>query len=173
MFIVVIIFYSLWFILTIMNQFKNAAYRKYILKIDIFRVLPLWTFFAPNPGVSDYNLLYRIKTVDGTILPFINIVLRSNKTISNAIWNPSKRGQKALNDFVQEIRRMVKKDGVIEENQHLLKITIPYIAIIHYCSHINQNSINDSIQFTIIESFGYTDRFEPRLVFNSDFHSIC
>jgi hypothetical protein len=145
----------------------------FLVKIDPFRVLPLWTFFAPNPGVSDYHLLYRTRNGKGDISSFINIRLRNKKNFMNAIWNPPKRSQKALNDFAQEIKRQIAVHNLDDESQHLLKLSLSYIAILHYCTEINRGaSDTESVQFMILESFGYFELAEPRLVLNSDFHQI-
>ncbi|MGY0035928.1 hypothetical protein [Pedobacter sp. NJ-S-72] len=40
---------ALWFLLTILCQFRDTKFSAYIRHtIDIFGLIPLWTFFAPN-----------------------------------------------------------------------------------------------------------------------------
>ena len=156
-----------------MNQFQNLKwFRNFVAKMDLFGLLPNWTFFAPNPGVSDYFLLYRVKFSDGKISEYKNISLR-NKRIVNAIWNPYKRRQKALNDFVQELRSYINEIHSNGRDPATIKISHGYIALLHYCSALCHSINNkDSIQFTILESFGHFETQKPKLVLNSDFHKL-
>ena len=167
------IFYILWFILTCLNQFHYSRLQKFLSKIDIFKILPIWTFFAPNPGTSDYYLLYRVRKKNGLISRFNNVSLRNRKSIINAIWNPHKRSQKALNDFVQEIRRVINTADLNETNQHLLKLSFSYVVTLHYCTELTRHITDvESVQFMIIESFGHFELKESRLILNSDFHNL-
>jgi hypothetical protein len=49
---------------------------------------------APNPGVSDYNLLFRFKLTDGTVTGFSRVALKADKKIGIALFNPKRRLQK-------------------------------------------------------------------------------
>src|SRR5690348_12432463 len=64
--ILIALFFLGWFILSILNQFGFAWFDK-ITRHDHFSLLPLWTFFAPNPGQSDYHLIYRDRKTDGSL----------------------------------------------------------------------------------------------------------
>lgn len=170
---IIFILYLSWLILTCFNQFHSDRVKQRLARIDILRLLPVWTFFAPNPGVSDFNLLYRAKGKSGKISPFHNIPLNGDKNILNAVWNPRKRIQKAIGDFVQEIRRVVISEEITAENQHFLKLTFGYIVILHYCANLSKSMEDiESVQFSIIETFGHFEGREPRLVINSDFHYL-
>jgi hypothetical protein len=166
----VIIFYVSWLILTCANQpvFRS---NKWISQHDIFHLVPIWTFFAPNPGVSDYNLLSRVKLADGTITAFQEIPLRSKKQISIALFNPNRRLQKALHDHARTIIMQIEK-GIPEENKENIKLTFSYISVLNYCSKLPAAPNAHSVQFIILESFGYLELREPRLILNSEFHKI-
>ena len=69
----------------------------FIHEIDYFSLIPSWTFFAPEPGVTDYHLLTRIKLKSGDFTPLVVESTANKKTINNAIWNPKKRKQKSFN----------------------------------------------------------------------------
>jgi hypothetical protein len=173
MFTILAIFYSAWLLLTCLYQFQNVRMQTFLSKIDIFRLLPIWTFFAPNPGVSDYHLLYRIRYVGGRISDFKNLDVTAGKSIKNAVWNPHKRVHKSLNDFVQEIRKTINTSDIDETNQYVLKLSFGYIVILNYCTELGRRvSDAESVQFMILESFGHFELREPRLILNSDFHNI-
>jgi len=173
MFYIVLSFYLLFACLTCLNQLSIPRLQRALARIDIFRLLPVWTFFAPNPGVSDYHLVYRCRDKNGNISPFKKVSLRNKKNIANAIWNPGKRSQKALNDFVQDIRRMISDNDMDETNEHLLKLSFSYIVTLHYCTELVKQTFEEaSVQFMILESFGYFELRKPRLILNSEFHRI-
>jgi hypothetical protein len=163
-------FYLIWLILTCANQpiFRS---NKWISRYDIFRLIPMWTFFAPNPGVSDFNLLSRVKLADGTITDFQEIPLRGEKKISMALFNPDRRLQKALNDHARTIITQIEND-VTEQNKENIKLTFSYISVLNYCTKLPAVANASAIQFIIIETFGYRELEEPRLILNSEFHRI-
>ena len=166
-------FYLLLVVLTCLYQLDFPRLQHFLSLINVFRILPRWTFFAPNPGVSDYHLLFRTKNKSGEVSPFVSIPLRNKKSLLNAFWNPHKRAQKALNDFVQEIRRWIARENFNEETQHLIKLSFSYVVTLHYCTELIRKSGDvESVQFTILETFGYSELAEPRLILNSDFHQL-
>ncbi len=169
-FFLVSAFYSCWLILTCANQPMFAS-NKWINRHDIFRLVPVWTFFAPNPGVSDYNLLMRAKLTDGRITSFDEIPLRSKKEISSAIFNPRRRLQKALHDHARTIIMQIETD-ITEENKQNIKLTFSYISILNYCAKLPVSPDTSFVQFVILESFGYQELREPRLILNSEFHRL-
>ncbi len=143
-------------------------------KIDVFNLLPVWTFFAPNPGITDYKLLYRIRKKDGHVSKFKNINLNQRKSILNAFWNPDKRSQKALSDLVQELKQFIFNNEISDENQNLIKLTLGYITILNYCTGLEKTNDNDadSVQFMILETYGFFEKKDPVLILNSEFHKI-
>jgi len=174
LFTAVLIFYASWIILTCVNQFYQAKkLQAFLEKLDLLHILPGWTFFAPNPGTSDYHLLYRVKNKNGDVSPFTSVKLKNQRQLLNAIWNPNKRAQKALTDFVQEIRMLVYLDHPEDPDHNLLRLSLSYIATLHYCTALGrQIPGTESVQFMIIESYGYITSQEPQLLLNSDFHQV-
>jgi hypothetical protein len=159
-----------WFIFTCANQ---PVFRpnKWIGRYDIFRLVPVWTFFAPNPGVSDFNLLTRVKLTDGAIEAFREIQLRGKKKIRTGLFNPDRRLQKVLSDHVCTILMQIENQ-ITEENKENIKLTFSYISVLNYCSKLPVAPNAYSIQFIILESFGYQELSEPRLILNSAFHRL-
>ena len=164
--ILVGVLFLCWFVLSITGQFSIARLAA-INRADLFSLIPRWTFFAPNPGTSDYNLLYREKYEGGGFSHFKEIPLTSPRSLRNALWNPEKRNQKALSDSVHTLIRLAYKMKI-----YGLKTTIPYIAIINYLSSLDHPPMVSATQFMIIESFGYYTEEEPRVIMTSEFHSV-
>ena len=169
--IAVVIFYGVWLSLTLISQ-TGFKWNIRIFSFDIFHLIPVWTFFAPNPGVSDYNLLLRLRLSNGTLTCFTPIPLRSPKNISIALFNPKRRLQKALHDHAQTITIQVAAGQLSEENKDALQLTFNYISLLNYCARLPAAAGSCSLQFMILESFGYHELQEPQLILNSGFHKL-
>lgn len=163
-------FYISWLTLTCASQ-PGFKLRNWICRYDVFHLVPVWTFFAPNPGVSDYNLLRRGKLMDGTITRFEEVPLRSKKDIRSALFNPQRRLQKALHDHARTIIMQIEND-ITEQNKQNIKLTFSYISILNYCAKLPAAPGTYSVQFIVLESFGYQELREPRLILNSEFHRL-
>lgn len=164
-------FYLTWLLVTCINQ-TSYKWNRVILGYDLFRLIPVWTFFAPNPGVSDYNLLYRFRLADGTITEFTQVPLKAPHKIGTAVFNPNRRLQKALHDHAQTITIEVASGILTEENKENIKLTFNYISILNYCARLRTVPGTHALQFMILETFGYRELREPRLILNSGFHKI-
>jgi hypothetical protein len=169
--ILTIAFYAAWLLLTLASQ-TAFKWNIRIFRTDIFHLIPVWTFFAPNPGVSDYNLLLRIRLSNGDLTCFTPIPLRSRKNIGMALFNPNRRLQKALHDHAQTITMQVAGGQLNEENKDNIQLTFNYISILNYCAKLPSVAGSSSLQFMILESFGYHELQEPQLILNSGFHKL-
>jgi hypothetical protein len=169
--ILTIAFYGAWLFITLISQ-TRYKWNVRVFSFDIFRLIPVWTFFAPNPGVSDYNLLLRSRLNNGTLTGFTSIPLRGRKNIGVALFNPKRRLQKALHDHAQAITMQVAGGNIKEENKDNIKLTFNYISILNYCVKLPSVAGSSSLQFMILESFGYHELQEPQLVLNSGFHKL-
>jgi hypothetical protein len=166
--IVVIVFFFVWVIATIVNQFDYPWVRK-IQSFDICRILPRWTFFAPNPGTSDFHILYRQKDVEDNITDFTEIPLHGKRYLSSIIWNPEKRVKKVLLDLAITINSQIAAKLLNENN---IKLSFGYIALLNFLSTVPLNKSTRYIQFVILESAGFIETVEPQLVICSEFHKI-
>jgi hypothetical protein len=90
---------GLWVVLTIANQF-NFRWMRHIKALDFMLLIPRWTFFAPNPSLTDFHLSYRTIAADGTASEWEEIDLIAKRTLLSAVWNPDKRVTKAVIEAV-------------------------------------------------------------------------
>lgn len=163
-------FYIGWLLITCVSQ-PLFFTTNWISRYDVLRLIPIWTFFAPNPGVSDFNLLSRFKLQDGTITTFDEIPLRGPKKISTALFNPHRRLQKALHDHARSVVMQIETE-LTDENRDNIKLTFSYISLLSYCAELPAPADAHFIQFIILESFGYQPLTDTRLIINSEFHKL-
>jgi len=169
-FYLVVFLYFMWFALTLLAHTKNKL-SKSIKQYDFFSLIPSWNFFAPNPSVSDYDILYRTKTKLGKEGDFIVAYITPTKTIKNILINPQKRKQKVFFDTTYMLLEIASK----KDYKHIL-LTIPYLLLLHYVSNVAKTSRNKAnvhqIQFTISETKKENSHFISRIVFLSSWHEI-
>ena len=166
--VLIIIFFSCWFILTFINQFR-FSFTKKLKSTDIFHLLPVWTFFAPNPGTSDYHFVYRVMNENNRVSEFIEIPLHENRNLISAFWNAQKRVKKALADLVMSLKQICETKAADDDN---IKLSFSYIALLNFLSNIPKPPDTKFIQFAILESGGFIDSENPRLIMCSEFHHV-
>lgn len=162
-------FFLFWFIATVAFQFRDSKASDWVRSIDFFSLIPLWTFFAPNPGTNDYHLLYRDESFDGERSEWSEIEINENRKLLTCIWNPNKRGKKVLCDVIQNIVPMI---NVYKDNPKTIMLSLPYILILN--AVLTQKNIFDntkSKQFLLTASHGYNSNLDPKLILISEFHS--
>lgn len=147
-----------WCALTVAAQFPDVR-RRVVAPIDFFGLIPLWTFFAPNPGTSDFHLLYRHRLVGGSIGSWREVQGPRNRSLRKAFWNPEKKAGKAIVDMVMDLARMVEY-----REPSYLPLTIPYVALLNTVSAEPYSELSDAVQFVIIETFGYDEGRQPPAV---------
>lgn len=143
--------FVLWLMLTVAYQFDAPA-RK-LARWDIFRLLPRWTFFAPNPGHHDLHLLYR-DMLGGRCGPWQEVDLAGDASVIPVLWNPGKRIAKILWDSWGSIQYLT---GKLEMPADRIQLTAGYLVLLNMASRPNR-SAGVERQFAIVRSTGFTDR---------------
>jgi hypothetical protein len=164
---VVIAIFALWLVGTLVHQL-DYPWAKGITGHDLFRLLPRWTFFAPNPGTSDYHLVFRERNGAGDVSPFLELPMHARGRWAFAI-NPDKRVKKALMDFSIMLNQHCASDDYDENN---IRLTFSYLGILNLLSRIPLDPATNSIQFGVLVSDGFTEVAEPRLLLCSEFHDV-
>lgn len=150
--VVVIIIYVLWGAATVVNQF-HAWCPRWLNAVNVFGLIPVWTFFAPNPGMTDYYLLYRDRLPDGSLDNWKKVELKGSENgLRFALWNPAKRKQKALSDLLSSLIEFVKRCG-----GDAVFVSVPYILILNFITSRPHTLGTDATQFMVLEHSGFTD----------------
>jgi len=161
-------FFGTWFIISVLNQAFPKVKNK-VSVIDPFSLIPQWNFFAPNPGMHDFHLLYRDKLKDGSITELKEFPICEARKLINIFWNPNKRESKVLSDIVVNFTEISIR---FPDNDSASIISIPYLIIL---SQISQSHYTESAthrQVIIVQFEGYKNSKPPDIVFTSAFHSV-
>jgi hypothetical protein len=158
---------AVWFGATAISQFRNPVGR-WIKAHDAFALVPMWTFFAPNPGTRDLRLLWRDRLVDGTLAPW-HEVLPPDTGLGRALWHPWKRQRKAVFDAGQLVSLIAAQNG----NDPLLLVTFPFVMLLAAVCALPASPLSRARQFVILDTTGRDDGpQEPRLLLASHWHDL-
>lgn len=163
---VVLILVMLWLVLTLAYQY--TPWQAAIGRLDSFKFIPSWAFFAPKPANSDNHVVVREIRRNGTLGPWTPICYFPNRSLFQLIWHPSKRPLKIVQDAAKSIRRTRRwshSEGVVQ-------CSLPYLLILHYA--LRRYSCGPdavALQFAVVETSGREER-RIWITFLSDFHKL-
>ena len=158
---------TIWLLLSVLNQFGRSRFRG-LRPADPLQLLPLWTFFAPNPGVHDYYLLYRDKS-DGEPGTWQLAQPTQSRRWTSCLWNPDKVQNKVLSDLVQILAGYHDPP---KDHGPAVMLTLPYLICLTMAISAAPLSPGAFRQFVLARKRGLvtTDELLPILI--SDFHHI-
>jgi len=170
--VLIISFFFIWFICTIVCQFKGKGAAFVNAHIDKLGLVPIWTFFAPRPGTTDYHILYRDKTTDENVGEWTEISLLENRSWADSLWNPQKRAKKVLSDIIQSLVVTLGHYPKEEDRNHIM-YSFAYIMVLHLVTQQESNIQQPAFrQFVLAESSGYLEEHDPGFILISRFHEL-
>lgn len=165
---------ALWFLISLLAQFRRVAWLgDWVSRVksrDTLALIPAWTFFAPNPGTRDFELLFRDRLVEGQYTPWKELE-RPVGSILRAIWNPAKRRQKAVVDMCSLLTRMAAGNKT-ELGARQVVLSVPYLGLLTYVSSLKAGPLSTSRQFLIATTFGHHSDKKPEILYVSHLHAL-
>jgi hypothetical protein len=159
---------AVWLALTVLNQFQRGRLIRPIKRRDIFSLIPTWTFFAPRPGVTDYNVLYRDRSEDGRCSHWRELdQICPPATARRVLWNPDKRVRKGTSDMCTAVLRVAPRAA----GKQIL-VNLAYISLLNLVSMKPRTALSQERQFLIARSTGYGASRNPKVLFLSGFHRL-
>jgi hypothetical protein len=163
---VIVGFFSLWFVLSVLNQFGRGALIRPIKRRDALSLIPVWTFFAPRPGVTDYHVLFRDRGRDGRCGPWHEVQPDQSRWLKG-LWNPEKRVRKGTTDVCNMLMRLpIAKLG------KKVYLQVPYLTLLHHVCEEPRTEVSFLRQFAVVRTFGLGSTREPHVVFVSAPHRL-
>jgi hypothetical protein len=156
----------LWLLATIACQ--HPRFRMAVGRFDPFKLLPTWSFFAPEPTMRDSHVVARDLLRDGTLGPWQPASSFPARRPLQTLWHPAKRPRKILSDACQAIRLMRRRGA----SNEVLQCSLPYLMVLHYCNEQVARPANTvARQFAIVETSGRQGR-RIWITFISEFHPV-
>ena len=159
----------MWFTLTVAHQFRRG--RDFTSRIDPFMLfLPLWTFFGPFPGTTDFEVVFRFSAAQGDLSDWRHLDIYERRRLSHLFIHSNRRLEKTVFDAVSQMQRLISSDIAAER----IAASPPYIVLLSVVlatAHIPDSS--RKVQFMIVQSSG-VDRntLDAVPIFASAFHSV-
>jgi hypothetical protein len=157
--------FSLWLAFTVVKQFRYPLARR-LTRRDIFNMLPIWTFFAPNPGKTDLHILFRDVLRDGSMTAWQEVLHRHKRRL-RLLWNPAKREDKIVRDCVTALRKSEREIPT----RATLFFTVPYMILLGHVLSASVSGDASARQFLIVEEGRFAGGGTVP-VFMSSFHSV-
>lgn len=165
---VLLVVLSIHGLLSMLKQFRR--FQPFLNHLDPVGALPLWTFFAPKPGASDYRVLVRKKDAEGNVGSWSEICIHEPRLASHLFWNPGKLRQKCVHDCVRVLLRQLSTSKDNESERDLVQVSWSYIKLAQLAFWGLSLEKDELRQFSVVDSQGL-DRRDVRGLFISKWHS--
>ena len=153
---------------TALTQVRGWRLERWLRTRDVFLLLPIWTFFAPNPGTTDTRLLWRESFASGDTNHWHELS-PPRPTRWRALWNPDRRVQKAIADagaLVAQARAETDSDAVL--------LSVPYLMLLNYVAAQDGSPHAIARQFLVVQTSGGPPDFdEVNVLTISRWHAVA
>lgn len=153
---------AIWFALSVVAQ---SSWRRRLLHADALQLLPLWNFFAPNPGIQDYYLLYRDEDQENKIHEWRLLQPTEWRRPISCIWNPGKLENKVISDLVQTLAGYQNAGSAI-------MVSLAYLVCLKMVTEAPRERAATLCQFVLAQKQGLDGSEELVPILVSEFHSL-
>lgn len=122
--------FSTWMLITVIGQFPQLRLSRFLKRHDYFAAIPAWTFFAPNPAVQDFTLLFRDKDYGGQLSQWKVFAYCPPRPTIRWLWNPDKRRSKVIHDMATVWLLIAESDPSTDA----FMLSVPYLCLLHQAS---------------------------------------
>lgn len=154
-----------WFLVSVLSQHPQRSFDRFRKFDKIGLVIPNWRFFAPEPAVHDFHVLYRFQDREGQIVPWSEAFSVEERRLRHAVWFPGRRREKAVFDVAIDLM------SLLAANEQTRQQTPSYQLISSAIRRsIRQNpdaSEAEYFQFMVVLYSGYDESGEPQYRFVS------
>jgi hypothetical protein len=183
--IVVSLVFAAWLGLTLLNQCDRS--RRVIaplLRYDVCSVVPIWTFFAPNPGRTDTHIVYRDIYDDGALSNWRELDLKSRPGLLG-LSRGERRVSKGIVDLQHQLldRQFISPEEVATTNvdgtvpfrraSPAIILSTPYLAILNLATGASHDPFAIGTQFAVAVSEGQERGESATVLFISARHTLA
>ncbi|MCO6174322.1 hypothetical protein NHF50_04620 [Flavobacterium sp. NRK F10] len=163
LFLLLVAMLAIFTVVSILYQIKGL--QKAIQKWDKFGLLPNYCFFAPNPLLNDYRIVF--KRINSEQEEWEEVPIYMEFKIVRIFWNPFKYYNKGL---IDSCHFLIDEFNVLE-NKKGIQFSVFYLNILTLISNFlkeERNYKNESIvRFSIVSSKGIKDIAIDHVMFAS------
>jgi hypothetical protein len=158
-----------WLAASTVEQLRFPGVQRY-RRWDVLGLIPVWTFFAPNPATGDFYVVYRDELRSGTRTIWTETAVPpGRRRLLASIWNPDRRATKALFDIASALAVTVRDSA----DPDAVQLTLPYLALLTFvCSQAAHAPEAVATQFMLLTDHGMNKPSDPAPVFLSHWHNL-
>jgi len=161
--------FSAWLAASTVEQLRLPGVQRY-RRWDVLGLVPVWTFFAPNPATGDFHVVYRDELGSGECTLWADAGDGpSPRGLRASVWNPDRRATKALFDIASGLA-LAANETV---NPDAVQLTLPYLALLSFVAgHVGHAPGAVATQFMLLTDHGMDKPCDPVPVFVSHWHTL-
>jgi len=160
---IAVVLVMIWLFATM--AYQGGPLREIMSRLDRIKLLPSWSFFAPNPATRDSHIVLRDLLNDGRFSNWASASIFPTRDLIQVLWHPAKRPQKILRDASKTIILTCRRS----QPKGVVQCSLPYLLILHYCIQHPRSENAVARQFAVVETSGRESR-RIWITFISDFH---
>jgi hypothetical protein len=158
--------FAAWFSVTLLTQHPQRVFDRIRVYDPSGALIPDWRFFAPEPGLYDFHVLYRVLTAEGQQTQWKLTCEISARSWTDFIWFPDRRKEKAIFDLCNELNVQMARRGT------QLTRTPAYRMLSDHVRHIVQEEYRDQeppqgFQFVVTRYAGFDETNDPEYLLAS------
>jgi len=154
-----------WFLASVVHQFRPRWWRR-VTRFDPLHLLPIWTFFAPNPGRHDLHVIYR-ECSGVRCGPWRQLAPPWVDRSWRWIWNPGRYVRKATTDFSNALLDARRTS----DDQRAVLLSAAYISLLHWVmAQPSADPESNHRQFALVVTQGFGEGRELDVQFVSEVH---
>lgn len=158
--------FAAWFVVTALSQHPQRTFDT-LRKFDpIGLTIPNWRFFAPEPAVHDFHLLFRTSNHSEVVSQWREAFTVTPRRLQHAVWFPERRREKAVFDLSIDLLGLVGANS--EARRKAPSHQLAENAIRRKIESSGNASNVKSFQFMIVLFTGYDESGSPDYRFVSD-----
>jgi len=155
-----------WWCVSALNQVHSGAWMWRLRRHIPLGLIPLWTFFAPNPARADPRLVWR-EEFDGSWEGARELHFGFAPIGSRWLFNPQLILNKAIADLVRSLLILDTSD----QGRSLL-LSPPYLTLLNMVLSQPRRPRCSGIQFAIVRTSGAATARQLETIFLSEVHSL-
>lgn len=159
--------FVVWWVISACNQFRSGDVTLRLRRHIPLGLIPLWTFFAPNPARADSRLVWREER-NGQWGGWQELHYGFAPTASRWLVNPELIENKAVADLVSSLLRVRPE---LDDRSALL--SSPYVTLLSLVVRQPRPADCSSIQFAIVRTSRAAVARRVDVAFVSEVHGLA
>jgi hypothetical protein len=159
--------FVLWWAISVVNQVRTGALTVRLRRQLPFGLIPIWTFFAPNPARADYRLVWRGEWEDRWA-GWQEVHFGFAPALTRWMINPQLVQNNAVTDLVGTLQRMRP-----EARDRTVLLSSAYLTLLHLVITDSCHDDYKFVQFAIISTSTHAPQRLIEPIFLSEIHSTA